>query len=101
MEHVSEHLARVKAVMERYSIRDPRSFLNMDQSGASFEKMVGRSLRKGVGPRNVALIHSAIRTKGNPDRVTVMPVMFAAGVAYKPVIVSQGEQVHYRCVRGE
>lgn len=98
--NVAEHIAHVKAAMDRYRIKDARFVFNMDQSGASFAKMTGRSLRKGVGPRNVALIHSAVRTKGNLERVTVMPVVSASGVAFKPVIVYPGKQAHYRKVSG-
>ena len=72
----------------------------MDQSGASFSKMTGRSLRKGVGPKSVNLKHSRVRTKGALEIVTVMPTVSAAGTCCKPVIVFPGKQAHSRRVNG-
>ena len=99
-EHCAEHLARIRSIMLRYRIRDSRFIFNLDQSGASFQKMVGRSLRKGIGRKGVKLIQKAIRTKGGLNRVTVMPVVSAAGLAYKPIVVYPGKRAHYRIVRG-
>jgi len=47
-ENDTEHMARVKHSMHRYHIKDAIMIFNMDQSGASFAKMTGRSLRKLV-----------------------------------------------------
>jgi len=73
----------------------------MDQSGASFAKVTGRSLRKGVRPKNMALIHTGVRTKGKLDHVTIMSVFSAAGTALKPVIVFPGVQAHHCVVKGQ
>ena len=48
-EHVSEHIALVHAAMNLYNTHDPSFIFNMDQSGCSFGKSIGRSLKKGVG----------------------------------------------------
>ena len=98
---VAEHVARVQAASARFYIKDSKFIFNMDQSDASFEKMVGRSLRKRYAPKERVLVQTGIRTKGKLDRVTVMPVVSAAGVAYTPVIVFPGIQAHYRRVRGK
>ena len=45
MRVVAEHIARVEAAIKRYNITDPRYVFNLDESGASFSKMTGRSLR--------------------------------------------------------
>ena len=86
-EIVSEHMARVQAAMDRYNIRDPKFVFNMDQSGASFHKMVGRALRKGVASKGEPTVQKTIRTKGVLNRVTIMPVVSASGTSYKPVVV--------------
>ena len=101
MEKVTEHIARVQAAMDRYHINDPRFIFNMDQTGSSFEKIIGRSLRKGVGRKGQHLIQKTIRTKGDLVRVTVMPVVSAAGKAYTPCVIFPGKTPHYRIVKGQ
>ena len=96
---VSEHIARIQAAFDRYGIRDPRFIFNTDQSGSSFKRMCGRSLRKGYGRKDKKLQQACIRTRGQLDRVTVIPCISASGKAYKPVIVFPGIQPHYRKVR--
>ena len=98
---VSEHIARIQAALDRYGIRDPRFIFNTDQSGSSFKRMCGRSLRKGYGKKDKKLQQACIRPRGQLDRVTVMPFISASGKAYKPVIVFPGIQPHYRKVRGQ
>ena len=97
---VTEHIARVQAALDRYNIRDARCIFNVDQSGSLFARMVGRSLRKGIGKPGQTLEQSNVRTKGQLDRVTIMPVVSAAGSTFKPVIVYPGKNPHYRKVRG-
>ena len=58
--------------MDLYRINDPKYVFYLDQSGCSFAKITGRSLRKGVGSRNVVMIRSSVRMKGALDSVTVM-----------------------------
>lgn len=103
--NVSEHIARVQAAINRYSIRSASQIINMDQSGMSFEKIVGRSLRKGfcdAATRKCSLaVQKTLQTKGNLNRVTVMPVVSASGTAYKPVIVYPGKLPHFRTVNGK
>ena len=98
---VCEHIAGVNAVLQRFNIKDPKYIFNLDQSGSSFAKMTGRSLWKGVGPKHTALIQSTVRTKGNLERVTVMPVVSAAGTTCKPVMGFPGKQAHFSRVKGE
>ena len=98
--NVTEHIARVQAALDRYNIRDARCILNVDQSGSSFARMVGRSLRKGIGKPGQRLQQSNVRTKGQLDRVTIMPVVSTAGSTFKPVTVYPGKNPHYRKVRG-
>ena len=100
-EHVSEHIARIKAAMDRYHIHDPPFIFNMDQSGCSFGKIIGRSLRKGVGSQGSNLVQKNITIKGDLDRVTTMPVVSAEGKAYTPCLKFPGKTPHYRTVRCE
>ena len=58
-------------------------------------------LRKGICTLGQKLFHGAVRTKGNLDSTTLIPVVSAAGISYKPVIVSLGKQAHYRRCRGD
>lgn len=51
----------------------------MDQNGSSFKKMVGRILRKAIGTSERTLVHRAVRTKENLERVTLITVVSAAG----------------------
>ena len=98
--NVAEHIARVQAACKRYNIKDGSRVFNMDQSGISFAKMCGRSLRKAVTPENIKPVQIAVRTKGNLERVTIMPVVSASGQTYTPVIVFPGKQAQFRRVRG-
>lgn len=98
-QNLCEHIARVNAVINSYRIKDAGFMFSMDQSGCSFVKMTGRSLRKGVGPRNVALIHTGIRTNGNLERVTVMPVISAAGAKFKQANRLPWQTGHFRRVK--
>ena len=97
---VAKHIARIQDACARFYIKDSEFIFNMDQSGASLEKMVGRSLTKGYGPKERVLVQTGIQTKDKLDIVTVMPVVSAAGVSYAPVIVFSGIQSHYRRVHG-
>lgn len=45
----------------------------------SLAKVVGRSLRKGVGRQNDDLLQITVRKKGELDRVTIMPIVSADG----------------------
>lgn len=68
----------------------------------SFCKMVGRALRKGLcsskEKKDILGFQKTLTTKGNLDRVTLMPVVDAAGFAYKPGIVFPGKKQHFRRV---
>lgn len=101
---VAEHIARMEAVYKRYNIKHARQLVNMDQSGSSFKKMVGRSLRKGMVPSDdsakALALQKTLATRGSLDRVTVMPVVSADGHAYKPCVVYPGKHAHYRTVNG-
>ena len=81
-EQVSKHIERIQATMDRYHIHDPRSIFNMDQSGCSFWKIIGRSLRRSVARWGSNLVQKRITTKGDLHRVTIMPVESAARKAY-------------------
>lgn len=100
-DNLCEHLQRVQAVFDRFNIKDPRHVFNLDESGASFHQITGRSLRKGVCMKGQKVQRIAVRTKGNLDHVTIMSVVSAAGVALKPVVVFPGKQAHYRKVQGQ
>ena len=81
----------VQAELGRYNIRDARCILNVDQSGSSFARIVGRSPRRGMEKPGQRLQQSNVRTKGQLDRVKIMPVVSAAGSTFKPVIVYPGK----------
>ena len=87
--------------MDSYRIHDPRFIFNMDQSGCSFGKIIGRSLRKGVGSRGSNLVQKNITIKRDLDRVTIMPVVSAEGKAYTPCPKFPSKTAHYRTVRCE
>lgn len=97
---VQEHMARVQAAIDSYNIRDPKFVFNMNQSGASFNKMVSRALRKGVTSKGAPDVQKNIRTKGDLNRVTIMPVVSTSGTAYKLVFVFLGKLAHYRKANG-
>lgn len=100
-ETLTENICRVQMVMNRYNIHDAKFIFNMDQSGSSFEKIIGRSLRKGVGLIGQKLMQRTISTKGNLNRVTIMPVVSAAGKAFTHCLSFPGKTGHYRIVRGQ
>ena len=96
---VAEHISRVQAICARYRIDEPSRVFNLDESGASFDKMTGRSLRRGVGPssdKSKSITRAGLQTKGRLNHVTVMGVVSADGRAYKPAVVFPGNQHHYR-----
>lgn len=102
-ENVAEHISRVQAAIKRYNIKSAKQIVNMDQSGISFKKMVGRSLRKGFRDNskgNKSTVQNTLSAKGNLDRVTLMPVVAAHGSAFTPCVIYPGKQPHFRKVRG-
>lgn len=46
-------------------------------------------------------MQTGIQTKDKLDRLTVIPVIFAASVGYTHVIVFPGKKAHYRHMQGE
>ena len=98
MGHIGEHISRVKAALMRYNIREPRFIFNLDESGASFKKVTGRSLRKAVTTNSHTAIAVVCRTKGKLDHITVMSVANSAWVTLKYVVVYPGREVHHRVV---
>lgn len=95
-----EHIARVQAVIARYNIRDPNIIFNMNQTGMYFENMVGRSFRKGIGSEQGEFIQRALKTKENLNRVTLMPMVSAAGKAYTLAVIFPGKTCHYTVSHG-
>lgn len=85
--------------MKRFNIHKPEYMFNTDQSGASFEKMNGPSLWKGVISAGPRLLQNMITTKGNLERVTGINVVSASGKSHKPVVVFHGKLAHYRKIR--
>ena len=98
---VMENIARVQAVVNRYNIHNPNFIFNMDQSGSSFENIIGRSLCKGVGLKGQNLRQMTISTKRNLNRVTIMPVVSAAGKMFTRCLIFPDKTGHYRVVRGQ
>ena len=74
---VMEILAKVQAAIDRYHIHDSRYILNMDQSGSSFEKIIGRSLRKSVGVKG----ENFFAKNDNDKRQLGSPHNYACGVS--------------------
>ena len=91
-----EHTSRLKAVINKWNIRDPRRIFNIDQTGCNFARQTGRSLRRGIGTANGRLVQTLVRTRGKLTNITVMPCVSADGSVYKPAVVLPGKQVHYR-----
>lgn len=88
--------------MKNYNIKEPSHIFNIDQTGASFGKMTGRSPLKGVSDFHIrALVQRIIRTKGDLTLVTVQDIVSASCVAYKPCVIYPGKNAHFRRVRGE
>lgn len=103
--NVAAHISRVQAAIDRFNIKSPSQIVNMDQTGMSFSKMVGRSLRRGfydgAEKKKVLGLQKTLSAKGSLDRVTLMPVVDAAGKAYKPCVVYPGKLPHFRRVAGK
>lgn len=104
-EVISEHIARVAALVKRFNITSADHVFNMDQSGSSISKMVGREFRMGIADgsknnRSVAL-KKTLYVKGSLDRVTVMTVVSASGVEYKPCVIYPGKQPQFSKVQGK
>ena len=100
--NITEHLARVQSTIDRYHIKEARFIFNNEQSGASLYRTTGRSLRKGLtesGAKKV--VQLSVKTKGKLYHVTIMSVVSAAGVTYKPALVYPGKLAHYRKVNGQ
>ena len=93
---VGEHHGRIQAIYNRYRIRHPSQVVNLDQSGSSFDRIHGRSLRRGIASsqRSTALTLASMRTKGILNHVTLMAVVGADGRANKPALVFPGRQPH-------
>lgn len=73
----------------------------MDLLGALFAKIEWRGLRKGKGRREAIFVQKDLTTKEILDQFTVMPMVSADGVAYKPLIVYPGTLAHYRKVQNQ
>ena len=100
LKNCAEHLSRVSSLISQYDICDTSRIFNLDQTGSSSHRMVGRSLRKGIGKIGSKILRRSVRTRGALKRVTGMPVISTAGHSYKPIIVYPGKQIHYRKVKG-
>ena len=72
----------------------------MVQSGISFAKMGGRSLRKAVTPNSIKPVQIAFRTKGKLKQFTIMPVVSAFSETDTPIIVFPGKQAQFHRDRG-
>ena len=97
---VSEYMARIQAAIDRSDIRNSKCIFNTDQSGSSFKRMCGQSLRKGLGVKEKKLQQACIRTKEQLENITVPSCVSASGKAYKPVFVFPGIQTRYRKIKG-
>lgn len=88
--------------MDRYNVNEAERIINLDQSGMSFNIKLGRSLRRGFVNGNEKkkelTLQKTLETKGNLDRVTIMPVVSASGFAFKPCVIYPGKLPHYRKV---
>ena len=78
MATVAEHIARVQSAMNRYNIHDPERMFNMDQTGCELWKILGRSLRKGVGEKGRRLIQKCIGFRFIPNKRRPRPSHFHA-----------------------
>lgn len=104
-DHISQHISHVQTSMNRYNITPADRIFNMDQSGSSLEKMVGRSLRKvfvNINEKKQSIaLQKTIAVKGKLHRVTFMPVVSADGSAYNPIIAYSRKLPHYHMVNGK
>lgn len=93
---ILKHIARDQTAFGRYSINNAKHLFNTDQSAAYFAKMTGQSMRKCVGRKNMQLVLIEARTKGNLERLALMPMVSADGALYKPVLVLTEIFSHFR-----
>lgn len=92
---IREHLGCVKTVITRYIITDPRRFLNVDETGCSFNSMTTKSLRKTTGmKRKDKLMTEVAPARGSMHFMTIVTVLSAHGESFKPIIVLPGNKLH-------
>lgn len=95
-ENIADRLARLQGAILFDNNNDSKFLFNMDQSGSSFAKMIGRLLRRGCLTRKQNLVlYKTLQTKGNLDRVTIFSVVSASGKAYTPVVNFSGRHPHF------
>lgn len=79
-ENVAEPIARLKKAMRRNNMSDQSILLNRDQSGSSFAKMIGRSIRKGcVSRQQEIMLQNSLKTKAKPYRAAPMTIVSVSG----------------------
>lgn len=84
LQNLTQYFERLLAALDRCRIKDPEQMVNTDQSGVTFTKMKGKSLRKWTGAKHANLLQKALTTIINLDWVTLISIVMENGVAYKP-----------------
>lgn len=99
MENSCEYLTRMQEAMKH--IHGSRRIVNVDETGISFKSICSHSLPRGIGGAMKSLYCAEASTKERLERVNVMGVVNAAGIAYRSAIMLPGLQAHYRFVNGQ
>lgn len=95
-EHVAEHFARVRTVLDKYRITEPTHVFNLDECGFSVKGMTwGRRVKRVVHAGTTSFQRTLTWT-GSVDHVTCMAVVSAAGKAWTPAFVLPGVLARYR-----
>ncbi len=89
--NVAAHFARLEAIYEKYSINCPSQIFNLDETGFSLKGAV-RGQTKVIIPKGERANSVTLKTSGNVDHVTVMPVVSADGKVWNPAIILKGKR---------
>lgn len=94
--NIAAHFARIKALSEKYGIKEPCQVFNLDESGFSIRGMAWSGRSKRVVRRAARANARQLKWRGSVDHVTMMAVVSAGGQSYTPLFVLPGIKARYR-----
>eukprot|EP00171_Calliarthron_tuberculosum_P004068 IDg4068t1 len=95
-ENVAEHFARLRSVLDKYSITEPTHVFNLDECGFSVKGMTWGKRIKRVVHAGTTSFQRTLSWSGSVDHVTCMAVVSAAGRSWTPAFVLPGVLARYR-----
>lgn len=99
-DHVFEHIVCADEAIKRFAIQDPARIFNCNETGIALSSNCCQPLSKGLGRSKKPIYQMEDSGKGGLNHVTLMYVVSASGMEYKPVIIFPGKQARYRTVNG-